>query len=76
MLPLLKYRTFHQMRQFYDLVPKLDYKYEKKHKEDVKLSLVNDDKSKQKILLMLSKGKGTVLNIIPAFRLKKILSEN
>ena len=76
MLPLLKYRTFHQMRQFYNLIPKIDYQFEKKHKNDVKLSLFNDEKSKQKILLMLSKGKGAVLKNVPSFRLKKIVSEN
>ena len=76
MLPLLKYRTFHQMRQFYNLIPKIDYQIEKKHKNDVKISLFNDDKSKQKILLMLSKGKGAILKNVPSFRLKKMVSEN
>lgn len=75
-LPLLKYRTFHQMRTYYGIQAKINKKLEKKHFDELKMSSFNDKKNNNKILNMISNKKIGILDKIPYFRLKQILEQN
>ncbi len=74
LLPLLKYKTYHQMRQYFNMEAKINKKIEKKHLEDVKMSK-NNRKNNIKILTMIGNNKIGVLNNIPLFKMQKIIEE-
>ena len=75
LLPLLKYKTFHQMRQYFNTEAKVNKAIEKKHIEDVKMSNVNNRINNIKILTMIGNNKIGVLNNIPLFKIQKIIEE-
>ena len=75
-LPLLKYRTFHQMRNYYGIQAKINKRIEKKHFDELKMSSFGDKKNNNKIISMISNKKIGILDKIPFFRLKQILEQN
>ena len=75
-LPMLKYRTYHQMRMYYGIQSKINKKIEKQHFDELKMSSFGDRKNNNRILNMISNKKIGVLDNIPYFRLKQILEDS
>ena len=76
LLPILKYRTFHQMRKYFNMEAKVSKKIEKRHFNDLKTSSIHNDKNTIKILSMIGSNKIGILNNIPLFKIKKIVEES
>ena len=75
-LPMLKYRTYHQMRMYYGIQSKINKKIEKQHFDELKMSSFGDRKNNNRILNMIGNKKIGVLDNIPYFRLKQILEDS
>ena len=76
-LPLLKYRTFHQMKYYYNMFPKYNKKIEKRNLDFVnsnsKLNHHENNKYNLRILSMIGNKKIGVLRNVPLFKIKKII---
>ena len=73
LLPLLKNKTYHQMRDFFDEKIPLSKEIEKQHKKDVNNYSLNGKKNERKLMTMIASGKVEVMNYLSLFKLKQIL---
>ena len=69
MLPLLKHRTFRQMRQFFEISVPLSKKIEKQHNKEIKSFSLNNAQNSKRIISLIANGNIHILNYIP---MKKI----
>ena len=79
LLPLLKYKTFHEMREYFNMIPnkvKINKEIEEKNKNIMNKNLFNDSKSQRRIMNLLAKGENTVLKNVPIYKIKKIIQNN
>ena len=79
LLPLLKYKTFHEMREYFNMIPnkgKINKEIEEKNKNIMNKNLFNDRKSQRRIMNLLAKGENTVLKNVPIYKIKKIIQNN
>lgn len=74
-LPLLKHRTFHQMREYYHMKSKLNKRIEQKHFADIKSSSLSEGKNSSKVISLIAQKKISILNKIPLYKLQKMLSD-
>ena len=75
-LPLLKYRTFQQMRDFYNMKSKINRRIEQRHFDDIKSSSLSEGKNGGKIISLIAQKKISVLNKIPLYKLQQMICEN
>lgn len=70
-LPLLKNRTFQQMRRYYNIQSKKGKDFERRHLKE--LRPFGDQDNKQKILNLIGLNKIEILNKLPYHKLKEII---
>jgi hypothetical protein len=73
MLPLLKNKTFHQMRNFFDERIPFSRKIDKKIKKEINSYSLNGTNDEQRLISLIASGKINALNFESLFKLKKIL---
>lgn len=73
MLPLLKNRTFHQMRDFFDIKIPANKEIEKKHRKDLHTYSLTGKKNERKLISLIAHGKKELMNYLSLFKLKQIL---
>jgi hypothetical protein len=73
MLPLLKNKTFHQMRNFFDDKVPFSRKIDKKIKKEINSYSLNGTNDEQRLISLIAGGKIKALNYESLFKLKKIL---
>ena len=73
MLPLLKNKTFHQMRNFFDERIPFSRKIDKKIKKEINSYSLNGTNDEQRLISLIASGKIKALNFESLFKLKKIL---
>jgi hypothetical protein len=74
MLPFLKNRTFHQMRDFFDIKIPINKEIEKKHRKDLTIYSLTGKKNEHKLMSLIAHGKTEIMNYLSLFKLKQILS--
>ena len=74
MLPFLKNRTYHQMRNFFDIKTPLNKDIERRHRKDVIAYSMNGRKSEKKLMNLIAHGKGEIMNFLNLFKMKQIFS--
>ena len=74
-LPLLKYRTFQQMRNFYNMKSKINHRIEQRHFDDIKSSSLSEGKNSNKIISLIAQKKISVLNKMTLYKLQQIIYE-
>ena len=73
MLPLLKNKTFHQMRDFFDDRIPFSRKIDKRIKKEINSYSLNGTNDEQRLISLIAGGKIKALNYESLFKLKKIL---
>jgi hypothetical protein len=73
MLPLLKNRTYHQMRDFFDIKIPINKEIEKRHRKDLYTYALTGKKNEKKIMSLIASGKTELMNYLSLFKLKQIL---
>ena len=73
MLPLLKNRTYHQMRDFFDIKIPLNKEIEKRHKKELNSYSLTGKKNEKKLMNLIAQGKTEIMNYLSLFKLKKVL---
>ena len=73
MLPLLKNRTYHQMRDFFDIKIPINKEIEKRHRKDLHTYALTGKKNEKKIMSLIASGKTELMNYLSLFKLKQIL---
>ena len=73
LLPFLKNKTYHQMRDFFDIKVPLNPNIEKKHRKDVNTYSLTGKKNEKKLISLIASGKAELMNYISLFKLKQIL---
>lgn len=73
MLPLLKNKTFHQMRNFFDDRFPFSRKIDKRIKKEINSYSLNGTDNEQRLISLIAGGKIKALNYESLFKLKKIL---
>lgn len=73
MLPFLKNKTYHQMRDFFDSKVPLNADIEKKHRKDVNTYSLTGKKNEKKLISLIANGKAELMKYISLFKLKQIL---
>ena len=73
MLPLLKNKTFPQMRNYYEDKIPFSKKIEKKMKMDIDSLSLNGSQDEKKLLNLIASGKMKAFNLESLFKLKNIL---
>ena len=73
MLPLLKNRTYHQMRDFFDIKIPINKEIEKQHRKDLYTYALTGKKNERKLMNLIAHGKTELMNYLPLFKLKQIL---
>ena len=73
MLPLLKNRTYHQMRDFFDIKIPINKEIEKRHRKDLHTYEITKKKNEKKIMSLIASGKTELMNYLSLFKLKQIL---
>ena len=73
MLPFLKNRTYHQMRDFFDIKVPLNKEIEKKHRKDLNIYSLTGKKNEQKLMSLIAQGKTEIMNYLSLFKLKQVL---
>ena len=76
MLPLLKNKTFHQMRNFFDERIPFSRKIDKKIKKEINSYSLNGTNDEQRLISLIASGKIKALNFESLFKLKKYLGVN
>ena len=76
MLPFLKNRTYHQMRDFFDIKIPLNKDIEKRHRKDINAYSMNGRKNEKKLMNLIAQGKGEIMNFLTLFKMKQIFSDN
>jgi hypothetical protein len=74
MLPLLKNKTFHQMRNFFDERIPFSRKIDKRIKKEINSYSLNGTNDEQRLISLIASGKIKALNYESLFKLKKTLS--
>ena len=74
MLPFLKNRTYHQMREFFDIKIPLNKDIEKRHRKDINAYSMNGRKNEKKLMNLIAQGKGEIMNFLTLFKMKQIFS--
>jgi len=74
MLPFLKNRTYHQMRDFFDIKIPLNKDIEKRHRKDINAYSMNGRKNEKKLINLIAQGKGEIMNFLTLFKMKQIFS--
>ena len=64
MLPFLKNRTYHQMRDFFDIKIPLNKDIEKRHRKDINAYSMNGRKNEKKLMNLIAQGKGEIMNFL------------
>ena len=75
MLPLLKNKTYHQMRDFFDEKIPINKEIEKQHRKDINNYSLNGKKNERKLMTMIANGKVEVMNYLSLYKLKQILGD-
>ena len=75
MLPFLKNRTYHQMRDFFDIKIPLNKDIEKRHRKDINAYSMNGRKNEKKLMNLIAQGKGEIMNFLTLFKMKQIFSD-
>ncbi len=75
MLPFLKNRTYHQMRDFFDIKIPISKEIEKKHRKDLNMYSLTGKKNEHKLLGLIASGKTEIMNYLSLFKLKQILGD-
>ena len=73
MLPLLKNKTFHQMRNFFDERVPFSRKIDKRIKQEINSYSLNGTNDEQRLISLIARGKIKALNYESLFKLKKTL---
>ena len=73
MLPLLKNRTYHQMRDFFDIKIPINKEIEKQHRKDLYTYALTGKKNERKLMSLIAHGKTELMNYLSLFKLKQIL---
>ena len=73
MLPLLKNRTFHQMRDFFDIKIPINKEIEKRHRKDLYSYALTGKKNEKKLMSLIAHGKTEIMNYLSLFKLKQIV---
>ena len=73
MLPLLKNRTYHQMRDFFDIKIPINKEIEKRHRKDLYTYALTGKKNEKKLMSLIAHGKTEIMNYLSLFKLKQIL---
>ena len=73
MLPLLKNKTFHQMRNFFDERVPFNRKIDKRIKQEINSYSLNGTNDEQRLISLIARGKIKALNYESLFKLKKTL---
>ena len=73
MLPLLKNRTYHQMRDFFDIKIPINKEIEKQHRKDLYTYALTGKKNEKKLMSLIAHGKTELMNYLSLFKLKQIL---
>ena len=74
MLPFLKNRTYHQMREFFDIKIPLNRDIEKRHRKDINAYALTGKKSEKKLMNIIANGNGDIMNFLSLFKMKQIFS--
>ena len=74
MLPFLKNRTYHQMRDFFDIKIPLDKTIEKRHKKDINAYALTGKKSEKKLVNLIANGNGEVMKFLTLYKMKQIFA--
>ena len=72
MLPFLKNRTYHQMRDFFDIKIPLNRDIEKRHRKDINAYALTGKKSEKKLMNLIANGNGEIMNFLTLFKMKQI----
>ena len=72
MLPFLKNRTYHQMRDFFDIKIPLNRDIEKRHRKDIIAYSLTGKKSEKKLMNIIANGNGEIMNFLTLFKMKQI----
>ena len=72
MLPFLKNRTYHQMRDFFDIKIPLNKDIEKRHRKDIIAYSLTGKKSEKKLMNIIANGNGEIMNFLTLFKMKQI----
>mgnify|MGYP007012597114 CR=1 FL=1 len=73
MLPLLKNKTYHQMRNYFDDKLPFNKKLDKKIKMEINSYSLNGTNDEKKLVSLIASGKIKTLNFESLFKLKKTL---
>ena len=73
MLPLLRNKTFHQMRNYFDDKVPFNKKLDKKIKMEINSYSLNGTNDEKKLVSLIASGKIKTLNFESLFKLKKTL---
>ena len=73
MLPLLKNRTYHQMRDFFDIKIPLNKEIEKRHRKELNNYSLTGKKNEKKLMTLIAHGKTEIMNYLSLFKLKQVL---
>ena len=72
MLPFLKNRTYHQMRDFFDIKIPLNKDIEKRHRKDIIAYALTGRKNEKKLMNIIANGNGEIMNFLTLFKMKQI----
>ena len=75
MLPFLRNRTFHQMRQFFEVTYPINKEIEKRHIKEIQNNSITGEKTKKKLIGLIAKGKTELMEYLPLFKLKQLLAD-
>ena len=73
MLPLLKNKTYHQMREFFDIKIPISKEIEKKHRKDINNYSLKGKQNEKKLMGLIAHGNTEIMNYLSLFKLKQIL---
>ena len=76
LLPFLKNRTYHQMRDFFDIKVPMNKDIEKRHKKDINAYALTGKKNEKKVMSLIANGNGGMMNFLTLFKMKQIFSDN
>ena len=72
MLPFLKNKTYHQMRDFFDIKIPYNKDIEKRHRKDINAYALTGKKNEKKVMNLIAKGNGDIMNFLNLFKMKQI----
>ena len=75
MLPFLRNKTFHQMREFFEVTNPINKEIEKRHIKEIKNNSITGEKTKKKLIGLIAKGKTELMEYLPLYKLKQVLAD-